>query len=154
MKNENIRFNIIGQIEELPSDIQKLLADTKELTKECDGMILTLALNYGGRQEILDAVKQISKKVHCGELQIEELDHSIFEKFLYTRSLPELDLLIRTSGELRISNFLLYQIAYTELHYTKVLWPEFKEDNLLNAIIDYQKRERRFGMTQEQIIEA
>ena len=154
MINENIRFNTIGQIEELPEEIQKLLARAKDYTKKCDGMTLTLALNYGGRQEILDAVQQVAKKVHSGELSVEDIDYSVFENFLHTNSLPELDLLIRTSGELRISNFLLYQIAYTELHYTKVLWPEFKETDLLNAIIDYQGRERRFGMTQEQIIKA
>ena len=151
MKNENIRFNTIGHIEEFPVEIQKILAHAKDYTKECDGMTLTLALNYGGRQEILDAVQQVAKKIHLGELRVDDVDYSVFESFLHTNSLPELDLLIRTSGELRISNFLLYQIAYTELHYTKVLWPEFKEDDLLNAIIDYQGRERRFGMTQEQI---
>ena len=154
MKNENIRFNTIGHIEEFPVEIQKILAHAKDYTKECDGMTLTLALNYGGRQEILDAVQQVAKKIHSGELRVEDIDFSVFENFLHTDSLPELDLLIRTSGELRISNFLLYQIAYTELHYTKVLWPEFKETDLLNAIIDYQGRERRFGMTQEQIIKA
>ena len=154
MKYENIRFNTIGHIEELPADVQKLLAHAKDYTKECDGMSLTLALNYGGRQEILDAVKQVAKKVHSGELRVEAVDYSVFENFLHTNLLPELDLLIRTSGELRISNFLLYQVAYTELHYTKVLWPEFREKDLLNAIIDYQARERRFGMTQEQIIKT
>ena len=154
MKNENIRFNTIGHIEELPTDIQKLLAHAKDLTKECDGMTLTLALNYGGRQEILHAVQQVVKKINSGELRAEDIDYSVFESFLHTNSLPELDLLIRTSGELRLSNFLLYQIAYTELYYTKVLWPEFKEEDLLNAIIDYQGRERRFGMTQEQIIKT
>ena len=151
MKNENIRFNTIGHIEEFPVEIQKILAHAKDYTKECGGMTLTLALNYGGRQEILDAVQQVAKKIHLGALRVEDIDYSVFENFLHTNSLPELDLLIRTSGELRISNFLLYQIAYTELHYTKVLWPEFKEADLLNAIIDYQGRERRFGMTQEQI---
>ena len=154
MKNEKIRFNTIGRIEELPVEIQKLLAHAKDYTKECDGMTLTLALNYGGRQEILDAVQQVAKKIYSGELRLEDIDYSVFENFLHTNSLPELDLLIRTSGELRISNFLLYQIAYTELHYTKVLWPEFKEDDLLKAIIDYQGRERRFGMTKEQIIKT
>ena len=117
-------------------------------------MTLTLALSYGGRQEILKSVQQIADKVRTGELRVEDIDYSVFEKFLQTKSLPDPDLLIRTSGEMRISNFLLYQIAYTELHYTNVLWPEFKEDDLLHAIIDFQKRERRFGMTQEQIIKS
>ena len=154
MKNENIRFHAIGQLEDLPPEIQKLIADTKDYTKDCDGMTLTLALSYGGRQEILKSVQQIADKVHAGELLVEDIDYSVFEKFLQTKSLPDPDLLIRTSGEMRISNFLLYQIAYTELHYTKVLWPEFKEEDLLHAIIDFQKRERRFGMTQEQIIKS
>ena len=154
MKNENIRFHTIGQVEELPLEIQKLIAHTKDYTKDCDGMTLTLALSYGGRQEILKSVQQIADKVRTGELRVEDIDYSVFENFLQTNSLPEPDLLIRTSGEMRISNFLLYQIAYTELHYTKVLWPEFKEEDLLRAIIDFQKRERRFGMTQEQIIKA
>ncbi len=154
MKNENIRFHAIGQLEDLPPEIQKLIADTKDYTKDCDGMTLTLALSYGGRQEILKSVQQIAGKVRTGELRVEDIDYSVFEKFLQTKSLPDPDLLIRTSGEMRISNFLLYQIAYTELHYTKVLWPEFKEEDLLHAIIDFQKRERRFGMTQEQIIKS
>ena len=154
MKNENIRFHTIGQVEELPLEIQKRLAHAKNYTSDCDGMTLTLALSYGGRQEILKSVQQIANKVRTGELRVEDIDYSVFESFLQTNSLPELDLLIRTSGEMRISNFLLYQIAYTELHYTKVLWPEFKEEDLFRAIIDFQKRERRFGMTQEQIIKA
>jgi undecaprenyl diphosphate synthase len=154
MKNENIRFHTIGQVEELPLEIQKLLAHAKNYTSDCDGMTLTLALSYGGRQEILKSVQQIANKVRTGELRVEDIDYSVFESFLQTNSLPEPDLLIRTSGEMRISNFLLYQIAYTELHYTKVLWPEFKEEDLFRAIIDFQKRERRFGMTQEQIIKA
>ena len=154
MKTENIRFHTIGQVEELPLEIQKLIEHTKNCTKDCDGMTLTLALSYGGRQEILKSVQQIANRVLSGELRVVDIDYSVFESFLQTNSLPELDLLIRTSGEMRISNFLLYQIAYTELHYTKVLWPEFKEDDLLHAIIDFQKRERRFGMTQEQIIKT
>ena len=145
MKNENIRFHTIGQVEELPLEIQKLLAHAKNYTSDCEGMTLTLALSYGGRQEILKSVQQIANKVRTGELRVEDIDYSVFESFLQTSSLPEPDLLIRTSGEMRISNFLLYQIAYTELHYTKVLWPEFKEEDLLRAIIDFQKRERRFG---------
>ena len=154
MKSENIRFNTIGQIEELPKEIQKIITHAIDFTKNCNGMTLTLALSYGGRQEILNAVQQIAVKVVSGELRIDDINYSVFENYLHTNNLPDLDLLIRTSGEMRISNFLLYQIAYTELYYTKVQWPEFKEDDLLNAIIDFQGRERRFGMTHEQILKS
>ena len=154
MKSENIRFNTIGQIEELPKEIQKIITHAINFTKNCNGMTLTLALSYGGRQEILNAVQQIVVKVVSGELRIDDINYSVFENYLHTNTLPDLDLLIRTSGEMRISNFLLYQIAYTELYYTKVLWPEFKEDDLLHAIIDFQRRERRFGMTHEQILKS
>ena len=154
MNRENIRLNTIGHIEELPQDIQNLIDHSKNTTRENDGMVLTLALSYGGRQEILDAVKKIAARVRSGELQIEDIDFAVFESALLTESLPEPDLLIRTSGEMRVSNFLLYKIAYTELHYTKVLWPEFSEEDLLNAIIDFQNRERRFGMPQEQIVKT
>ena len=154
MKSENIRFNTIGQIEELPKEIQKIITHAIDFTKNCNGMTLTLALSYGGRQEILNAVQQIAVKVVSGELRIDDINYSVFENYLHTNNLPDLDLLIRTSGEMRISNFLLYQIAYTELYYTKVQWPEFKEDDLLHAIIDFQRRERRFGMTHEQILKS
>jgi len=154
MNRENIRFNTIGCIDELPIDIQKLIRHAEDYTRANDGLILTLALSYGGRQDILEAVRKIATQVREGSLAIEDIDFPVLESCLSTHDLPEPDLLIRTSGELRISNFLLYQIAYTELHYTRVLWPDFKEEDLLTAIIDFQKRERRFGMTQEQIVEA
>ncbi len=154
MQNENIRFNTIGRIEELPPEIQKIVRNAEEVTRQNDGMTLTLALSYGGRQEILSAVKEIAGKVQAGFLQVEDIDPQLFESFLSTHPLPDPDLLIRTSGELRISNFLLYQIAYTELHYTSVLWPDFSEDDLFRALIDYQKRERRFGRTREQIVKV
>ncbi len=151
MNRENIRFNAIGRIDELPPDIVKLVKSSQESTRRNTGMILTLALSYGGRQEILDAVKKMAGKIREGSLKPEDVDFPVFESFLYTRDLPDVDLLIRTSGEKRISNFLLYQIAYTELHYTDVLWPDFSEDDLLKAIVDFQKRERRFGLIKEQI---
>ena len=154
MQKENIRFNTIGQLEDLPSAVRKLVCHAMEATKDNDGLILTLALSYGGRQEILEAVKKVAQQVQDGLVRVEDIDFSLVESCLYTDGLPELDLLIRTSGEMRISNFLLYQIAYTELHYTRVLWPDFKEDDLLEAIIDFQKRERRFGMIHEQIVKA
>ncbi|MBI4383843.1 MAG: isoprenyl transferase [Nitrospinae bacterium] len=151
MDRENIRFNAIGRIEELPSDIVKLVKSAQESTRRNTGLVLTLALSYGGRQEILDAARKMAAKIRDGSLKIEDVDFPVFESFLYTRDLPDVDLLIRTSGEKRISNFLLYQIAYTELHYTDVLWPDFSEDDLLKAIVDFQKRERRFGLIKEQI---
>ena len=117
-------------------------------------MILTLALSYGGRQEIIDAVKNIAKQVRLGRFRPEEIDTSLFESFLSTHPIPDPDLIIRTSGERRISNFLLYQSAYTELHFNNVLWPDFSDDDFLSAIIDFQSRDRRFGMTQEQIVKA
>ena len=114
-------------------------------------MTLTLALSYGSREEIINAVKKISDKVKNNIISIDSIDDSILNKHLYTHNLPDVDLVIRTSGEHRISNFLLWQIAYAEFYFTDVLWPDFSEDNLYEAIISYQKRERRFGKTSEQI---
>lgn len=151
MKRENIRFNTIGRIEDLPKEVLALIRETIEATKNNTGLVLTLALSYGSRKEILEAVKKTAAKVRDGKLRVEDIDALEFESHLYTRDLPEPDLLIRTSGEMRISNFLLYQIAYTELHFTNVLWPDFSEDDLLKAIIDFQGRERRFGLIKEQI---
>ena len=154
MKEENIQFNTIGRIEDLPVSIQKLIQYSIDETRKNTGMILTLALSYGGRQEIMDAVKKVAQMLQDEKISIEEIDSSLFESFLSTHPIPDPDLLIRTSGERRISNFLLYQSAYTELHYNNVLWPDFTEEDFLNAIIDYQSRDRRFGMTQEQIAKA
>jgi undecaprenyl diphosphate synthase len=154
MKEENIRFNVIGHTEDLPTAIQKLIRHSIEETCDNTGMVLTLALSYGGRQEIVDAVKNIAEQVRSGKLSPQEIDLSLFESFLSTYPLPDPDLIIRTSGERRISNFLLYQSAYTELFYSNVLWPDFSDEDFLNAIVDFQGRERRFGMTQEQIVKA
>jgi undecaprenyl diphosphate synthase len=154
MRDENIRFNTIGHVEDLPQTIKKLIHSSIEDTSKNTGMTLTLALSYGGRQEIIDAVKNIAKQVRFGHIRPEEIDLSLFESFLSTHPIPDPDLIIRTSGERRISNFLLYQSAYTELHFNNVLWPDFSDDDFLNAIIDFQSRDRRFGMTQEQIIKA
>ncbi len=152
MKEENIRFNSIGHIEDLPEAVQKLIHHSTEVTRDNTGMVLTLALSYGGRQEIIDAIKNIAEQVHLGKLRPEEIDSLLFESFLSTYPLPDPDLVIRTSGERRISNFLLYQSAYTELFYSNVLWPDFSDDDFLNAIIEFQARDRRFGMTREQIV--
>jgi len=139
MIKNNISFNYIGRIEELDKEVQKKLSYTKEITKNNDGLKLYLALNYSGRAEIIDAIKKILKKPP------KKIDENVIPKYFYDPLLPEPDLLIRTSGEMRISNFFLWQIAYTEIYVTPVLWPDFREKDLLEAIKDYQRRERRFG---------
>jgi undecaprenyl diphosphate synthase len=147
----NIRLNTIGNIEKLPQSAQKELLDVIARTENNSHMTLTLALSYGSREELVNAVKSISNKVKNNIISIDSIDDSIINEHLYTQNLPDVDLLIRTSGEHRISNFLLWQIAYAELYFTDILWPDFKEQNLYEAIISYQKRERRFGKTSEQI---
>jgi undecaprenyl diphosphate synthase len=151
LQKNNIKLNAIGNLELLPESAQKQLLEVIEKTKENSRMILTLALSYGSREEIINAVKNICNKVKNNIISIDNIDELIINQHLYTRNLPDVDLLIRTSGEHRISNFLLWQIAYAELYFTDVLWPDFKEDDLYEAIISYQKRERRFGKTSEQI---
>jgi undecaprenyl diphosphate synthase len=151
MAENNIRLNAIGNLDRLPKSAQKELIDAIEKTKNNTGLTLTLALSYGSREELVSAVKAISDKVKNNIISIDTIDDSIINEHLYTQNLPDVDLLIRTSGERRISNFLLWQIAYAELYFTDVLWPDFKEQDLYEAIISYQKRERRFGKTSEQI---
>ena len=151
LEKNNIRLNCIGNIELLPSKAKKELLSVIEKTKNNTRMTLTLALSYGSREELLNVVKIISEKVKNNIISIDTIDESIINEHLYTRNLPDVDLVIRTSGEHRISNFLLWQIAYAEFYFTDVLWPDFKEDDLYAAIISYQKRERRFGKTSEQI---
>ena len=152
MVRENIRFHTIGRLEDLPAMVQALLRETMAHTKDNDGMIFTLALSYGSRQEITDAVKRIARAVRSGELEPEDITLTTFGRFLYTAELPDPDLLIRTGGEVRLSNFLLWQASYTELYFTEVLWPDFRGDDLLRAIIEFQRRERRFGLTHEQLL--
>ena len=149
--DNNIKLNTIGNIDMLPTSTQKKLLEVIELTKNNTRMTMTVALSYGSRAEIVSAVKNICEKVKNNIISIDTIDESIINEHLYTHNLPDVDLLIRTSGEHRISNFLLWQIAYSELYFTDVLWPDFKEDDLYQAIISYQKRERRFGKTSEQI---
>jgi undecaprenyl diphosphate synthase len=151
LQGNNIKLNAIGNLEELPKTAQKELQEVIELTKNNSRMTLTLALSYGSREELVNAMKIISHKVKNNIISIDSIDDSIINEHLYTQNLPDVDLLIRTSGEHRISNFLLWQIAYAELYFTEVLWPDFKEADLHEAIINYQKRERRFGKTSEQI---
>ncbi|MFK7001876.1 isoprenyl transferase [Flavobacterium oreochromis] len=147
----NIKLNSIGNLDSLPNNVRKELLEVIEKTKNNNQMTLTLALSYGSREEILNAVKKISDKVKNNIISIESIDESIFNNHLYTHDLPEVDLVIRTSGEHRISNFLLWQIAYAEFYFTDVLWPDFSEKDLYEALISYQKRERRFGKTSEQV---
>ena len=151
LQNNNIKLNTIGNLNLLPKSAQKELIDVIEKTKTNTRMTLTLALSYGSREEIVSAVKDICDKVKNNIISIDAIDESIINQHLYTQNLPDVDLLIRTSGEHRISNFLLWQIAYSELYFTDVLWPDFKEQDLYEAIVSYQKRERRFGKTSEQI---
>jgi undecaprenyl diphosphate synthase len=151
MMEGNIKMNAIGNLEKLPKNAQAQLFDVIDKTKENTKMTVTLSLSYGSREELVNVVKKISNKVKNNIISIDSIDDSIINEHLYTHNLPDVDLLIRTSGEHRISNFLLWQIAYSELYFTDVLWPDFKEQNLHEAIISYQKRERRFGKTSEQI---
>ncbi|MCF6140171.1 isoprenyl transferase [Flavobacterium sp. K77] len=151
LQKNNIKLNAIGNLEMLPKSAQKELLDVMEKTKNNTQMTLTLALSYGSREELVSAMKKICSKVKNNIISIDSIDDSIINEHLYTQNLPDVDLLIRTSGEHRISNFLLWQIAYSELYFTDTLWPDFKEQDLYEAIISYQKRERRFGKTSEQI---
>jgi undecaprenyl diphosphate synthase len=147
----NIKLNTIGNIENLPEKAQAELAEVIEKTKNNASLTLTLALSYGSREEIVNVIRNISKKVVNNQLAVEEINENIINNHLYTFSLPDVDLLIRTSGEKRISNFLLWQIAYAELYFTDTLWPDFRKENLFKAIVNYQHRERRFGKTSQQI---
>ncbi len=151
LQDNNIKLNAIGNLEQLPKSAYSELLDVIEATKNNTRMTLTLALSYGSREELVFAIRNISNKVKNNIISIDSIDDSIINEHLYTQNLPDVDLLIRTSGEHRISNFLLWQIAYAELYFTDVLWPDFKEKDLYEAIISYQKRERRFGKTSEQI---
>lgn len=151
LQENNIRLNAIGNLDKLPKTAQKELLDVIDKTKNNTRLTLTLALSYGSREELVNAVRAISDKVKNNIISIDTIDDSIINEHLYTQNLPDVDLLIRTSGEHRISNFLLWQIAYAELYFTNVLWPDFKDQDLYEAIISYQKRERRFGKTSEQI---
>jgi len=152
-QENGVLVNAIGNIENLPNKAKKALNDVIIRTKANSKVILTLALSYGSREEIVNAIKNISKKVVNKELSVKEIDENIINNHLYTFNLPEVDLMIRTSGEKRLSNFLLWQMAYAELYFTDVLWPDFRKEHFYDAIIDYQNRERRFGKTSEQITE-
>ncbi|HID31425.1 MAG TPA: isoprenyl transferase [Desulfobacterales bacterium] len=151
MMENSIRLNAIGQIERFPPDVLKVLQEVMDMTRKNEGMILNLALSYGGQDEIVAAARKIATEVQAGRLQPEDITKAVFSDHLYTQGMPEPDLLIRTSGEMRVSNFLLWQIAYTEICVTKTLWPDFRRGELIRILHDYKKRERRFGMTGAQV---
>lgn len=140
-----VRVSVIGRLEYVPSDIKDLIRKLEESTASYDNYFLTIALCYGGRQEIVDAVRSIAHDIASGLLRTDEINEEVFSKYLYTRNIPDVDLIIRTSGEERISNFLLWQSAYSELYFCDVYWPEFRKIDLWRAVRSYQKRERRFG---------
>ncbi|WP_409150831.1 isoprenyl transferase [Sphingobacterium sp. BS-2] len=150
-QENNIRVNSIGRMSDLPAHCQVTLQSTIEQTKNNTGCTLTLALSYGSRQEILDATKSIAEKVKKGEISVDEINEEMFSNNLYTHGIPDPDLLIRTSGEERISNYMLWQIAYSELFFLPIMWPEFSRETLFECIYLYQNRERRFGKTSEQL---
>ena len=149
--NNNIRLQSIGEEDDLPTPVKDELNYVIVKTKNNTGMVLTLAINYGGKEELTDAMKTIAFKVKNSIIPPEKVDQSTINEHLCTRNLPAVDLLIRTSGEERISNFLLWHIAYAELYFTDTLWPDFKKEDLHKAIVDYAKRERRFGKTSQQL---
>ena len=151
LMDNNIKLSVIGHVPNLPKDCQSELAEAMRITEGNDGMNMVVALSYSGRWELMEAVKKLMTKAKNGEIDPEALSNEEFESELCTRGIPDPELLIRTSGELRISNFLLWQLAYSELYFTEVLWPDFRKKHLWDAILDYQKRERRFGKTSEQL---
>ena len=151
LHKNNVKFSTIGDLSFLPKNTENGLKEGMALTKNNTGLNLILALNYGSRQEIIDSVINIANKVKSGEIDSNHIDETLFSSFLYTKNYPDPDLLIRTRGELRISNFLLWQCAYTEMYLTNTYWPSFREDELFKAILDFQNRERRYGKISEQV---
>ena len=149
--SKGVRLHVIGEVEKLPTLVREQLLNVVELTKKNSNGNLVLALSYGSQREILNAVKEIAQEVKEGKISTEDIDEKLFENHLYTKDLPPVDLLIRTSGEVRISNFLLWQIAYAELQFLDIFWPDFQEEHLYQCIVNYQNKERRFGKTSEQI---
>ena len=149
--SKGIRIRAIGDLEALPEDVRNQLYNIMELTKNNTKGNLTLALSYGSQKEILNAVKELCKKVKNGDINENDIDEHLFQQHLYTKEIPPVDLLIRTSGEVRVSNFLLWQIAYAEMQFIDVLWPDFTKETFFQCILDYQTKERRFGKISEQL---
>lgn len=151
LQKNNISLKAVGNLELLPSKAQKELHEVITATQDNDRMNLTLALSYGSREELLTVIKKVATQVKQGAIEIDDINQQTINHLLYTNYLPDVDLLIRTSGEQRVSNFLLWQIAYAEFYFTEVLWPDFRKEHLVEAIHNYQNRERRFGKTSEQL---
>lgn len=151
LQKNNIRLKAIGNINDLPNKTLKKLNEAIENTKDNTGLTLILALSYSAKTEIIDAIKNIAAEIKENKLEIDEINEALFSEHLTTKDYPDPDLMIRTSGEQRISNFLLWQMAYTELYFTDTLWPDFGKEEFYKAILTYQQRERRFGKTSEQI---
>lgn len=151
--NNNIRLRVMGDVDRLGATVRKSLDNTLSRTAACDGMTVVVALSYSSRWEIIEASKSLARRVKQGSLDPEDIDDQLFESKLTTSGIPDPEVLVRTSGEIRISNFLLWQIAYSELYFTSTLWPDFGKEELYRAVIDYQKRERRFGKTSQQVHE-
>lgn len=146
--NENgVRLKVIGRTDLLPPSTQRALLETADKLSRNTGLVLTLAISYGGRAEIVDGIKRLAADIQNGSLESADISEERFREYLYDSELPDPDLLIRTSGELRVSNFLLWQIAYSEIYVTDVLWPDFKEEHLFDGIREFQKRDRRYGLT-------
>ena len=150
--SKGLRMHVVGDVSMLPELVRDQLLNVIDLTKNNAGGNLILALNYGSQKEILKAVKEISEEVKDGKLNVDDIDEKCFENHLYTKDFPQVDLMIRTSGEVRISNFLLWQIAYAELQFLDVLWPDFTKETFFQCILDYQNKERRYGKTSEQLL--
>jgi undecaprenyl diphosphate synthase len=151
MLDNGIRFQAIGRLHKLPNDVQGTVREIAERTASNQNMVLTLALSYGGRQEITDAVRKIIQRVETGGIRSSDISEALISENLYSANMPDPDLLIRTSGECRVSNFLLWQIAYAEIYMTQTYWPDFRKEEYVQALIEYQKRERRFGATGDQV---
>ncbi|OJJ16663.1 di-trans,poly-cis-decaprenylcistransferase [marine bacterium AO1-C] len=151
LTKNNVKLKAIGNTEDLPKICQKELKEAEVITKDNTGLTLTLALSYSGRWDIINAVKSIALDVKSGKVEPNNIDSSLFSKYLSTDQMPDPELMIRTSGEMRVSNFLLWQLAYSEIYISPILWPDFRREHLYEAIVDYQTRERRFGKTSEQV---
>lgn len=154
MLHNKIRLLCIGEITKLPKDVLEVLKTTMAETAANDGLVLNLALSYGGRSELIYAVKDIAKQIRAGDMELEDIDEGCIDSHLFTAGLPDPDLLIRTGGEARLSNFLLWQASYAEIYFTDLMWPEFREEAFHAAILEYQRRERRFGQTSAQVMKG